>query len=74
MQTCDTVANKPFKVGIKAAFRDYLFEGMPNGLLLILTARQEGSGMRGSLWVLALKEKITGFVSVAMDKKKDIDI
>ena len=26
MQTCDTVADKPFKVGIKAAFGDYLFE------------------------------------------------
>ena len=26
MQTCDTVANKPFKVGLRAAFRDYLYE------------------------------------------------
>ena len=25
MQTCDTVANKLFKIGIKAAFRDYLY-------------------------------------------------
>ena len=52
MQTCDTVANKPFKVGIKMLSGIIYSNYVPNGLLLILTARQEGSGIRSSLWVL----------------------
>ena len=69
MQTCDTVANKPFKVGLKAAFRAYLhFEydswkrNFPN------------VGTRGQ-WnpkftMGTLKEEITGFVAVGMDALK----
>ena len=55
VQTCDTVANKPFKVGIKPVSGIIYSKNMSNGLLLILTARQEGSGIRSSLWVLSKK-------------------
>ena len=69
MQTCDTVANEPFKVGMKAAFRGYLFEEYAKWVVL-----NPESGTRGQ-WnpkftLGALKEKISGFISVAMDTLK----
>ena len=69
MQTCDTVANKPFKVGIKAAFKDYLFEEYTKWVAL--NPDSETRGQWNPKFTLgALKEKITGFVSVAMDTLK----
>ena len=69
MQTCDTVANKPFKVGIKAAFRDYLFEKYAKWVAL--NPDSETRGQWNPQFTLgARKEKITGFVFVAMDTLK----
>ena len=71
MQTCDTVANKPFKVGIKAAFMDYLFEEYAKWVAL--NPDSETRGQWNPMFTLgALKEKITGFVSVAMDTLKTL--
>jgi DDE superfamily endonuclease len=62
MQTCDTVANKPFKVGLRAASRDFLYAESPD---------KEARGQWDpKLTMGALKEKITGFVSVGMDALK----
>ena len=69
MQTCDTVANKSFKVGIKAAFRDYLFEEYAEWVALNPDSETRGQ-WNPKFTPGALKEKITGFVSVAMDTLK----
>ena len=34
MQTCDTVANKPFKVGLEAAFKYYFYDELNKWLAL----------------------------------------
>ena len=66
MQTCDTVANKTFKVGIRAAFRDCLYAKW-----VALNPDSETRGQWNPKFTLgALEEKITGFVSVAMDTLK----
>ena len=64
-----TVANKPFKVGIKAAFRDYLFEEYAEWVALNPDSETRGQ-WNPKFTPGALKEKITGFVSVAMDTLK----
>ena len=66
MQTCDTVANKPFKVGIKAAFREYLY--IEHDLWKIKFPDKESWGQWNPKFTMGtLKKKIAGFVSVAMD-------
>ena len=69
MQTCDIVANKPFKVGIKAAFWDYLY--IEHDLWKTKLSDKEARGQWNPKFNMgALKEMITGFVSVAMDTLK----
>ena len=51
MQTCGRRTSLS-KLGSKLLSGIIYSKNMPNGLLLILTARQEGSGIRSSLWVL----------------------
>ena len=66
MQTCDTVANKPFKAGVKSAFRDYLY--VEYNKWIALNPDKETRGQwNPKLTQGALKEKIAGFVSVGMD-------
>ena len=69
MQTCDTVANKPFKVGLKAAFRDFLY--IEHEKWEAANPDKEARGQWDPKLTLgALKEKITGFVTVGMDALK----
>ena len=73
MQTCDTVANKPFKVGFKAAFRDYLHTEY--GKWMIANPEEEVRGQwNPKITMGALKEQITGFVSIGMDTLKTPEI
>lgn len=69
MQTCDTVASEPFKVGLKAAFHDFLHAKSDKW-----EAENPDKETRGQwdpkLTMGAFKEKITGFVSVCMDTLK----
>jgi hypothetical protein len=69
MQTCDTVANKPFKVGLKAAFRNFLH--CEYFKWKTLNPDEETRGQWNPKFTMgALKEHITGFVSLAMDGLK----
>ena len=69
IQTCDTVANKPFKVGLKAAFRDFLY--IEHEKWEAANPDKEARGQWDpKLTMGALKEKITGFVTVGMDAPK----
>ena len=74
MQTCDTVANKPFKVGIKAAFRDYLHIEHDLWKTKFLDKEARGLLRNPKLALGTVKEKIAGFVSVAMDTLKTPEI
>ena len=58
MQTCDTVENKPFKVGIKAAFKDYLFEEYTKWVALNPDSETRGH-WNPKFTLGALREKIT---------------
>ena len=69
MQTCDTVANKPFKVGLKAAFRNFLhfeYESWKRDFPDVDSRGQWDP----KFTVGTLKEMITGFVAVGMDALK----
>ena len=69
MQTYDTVANKPFKVGLKAAFRDYLHTEC--GKWMIANPEEEVRGQCNPKFTMgALKKQITSFVSIGMDTLK----
>ena len=73
MPTCDTVANKPFKVGLKAAFRDFLYT--EHDKWAAANPDKEARGQwNPKLTMGALKEKITGFVSIGMDCLKTPDM
>lgn len=63
MQTCDTVANKPFKVGLKGAFRNYLHEEYAAWKRKFPDVEALGQ-WNPKFTMGTLKEEITGFVSV----------
>ena len=69
MQTYDTVANKPFKVGLKAAFRDFLHFQYSAFKRLFADVNTRGQ-WDPKVTMGALKEEITGFVAVGMDAFK----
>ena len=69
MQTCDTVANKPFKVGLKAAFKYYLYDELNKWLAL--NPDKETRGVWNPKFNMStLKERISGFVNIGMDTLK----
>jgi hypothetical protein len=51
MQTCDTLANKPFKVGLRAASRDFLYAEYASERQKVQIKKPEDSGTQSSLWV-----------------------
>lgn len=69
MQTCYTVANKPFKVGLKGAFRNYLHKEYAAWKRKFPDVEARGQ-WNPKFTMGTLKEKITGFVAVGMDALK----
>ena len=73
MQTCDTVANKPFKVGLKAAFRDFLHANYEKWKTLNPDIDTRGQ-WDPKFTMGLLKEEITGFVAVGINALKTPDM
>ena len=69
MQTCDTVANKPFKVGLKGAFRNCLHKEYAAWKRKFPDIEARGQ-WNPKFTMGTLKEEITGFVAVGMDALK----
>lgn len=69
MQTCDTVANKPFKVGLKGAFRNCLHKEYAAWKRKFPDIEARGQ-WNPKFTMGTLKQEITGFVAVGMDALK----
>ena len=69
MQTCDTVANKPFKVGLKAALK-YNFYDELNKWLALNPDKETRGVWDPKVNMSILEERINSFVNISMDTLK----